>query len=114
MSYTTALKSKSLHPNCPLWVIGANVPDGPLVKLQTQPRALLDHDLDVEKRLQAEVLKDRIRIQEFFYDFDRLRKGHVGEAGFRTALGTLKFQFSENEMQQLIQKYKLDNGLINY
>ena len=37
-------------------------------------------ELDVEKRLQASVAKDRIRIKEFFIDFDKLRKGTVGEA----------------------------------
>jgi hypothetical protein len=46
-----------------------------------KPRQLLNVELDVEKRLQAEVLKDRIRIKQFFIDFDRLRKGYVGEAG---------------------------------
>jgi hypothetical protein len=29
------------------------------------------------------VLKDRIRIKQFFIDFDRLRKGTVGEAAVR-------------------------------
>ena len=37
-------------------------------------------ELDVEKRLQALVAKDRIRVKEFFIDFDKLRKGTVGEA----------------------------------
>jgi len=37
-------------------------------------------ELDVEKKLQALVAKDRIRIKEFFIDFDKLRKGYVGEA----------------------------------
>ena len=37
-------------------------------------------ELDVEKRIQALVAKDRIRIKEFFIDFDKLRKGFVGEA----------------------------------
>ena len=37
-------------------------------------------ELDVEKRLQAVVAKDRVRIREFFIDFDKLRKGWVGEA----------------------------------
>lgn len=41
---------------------------------------MLNVELDVEKRLQAMVLKDRIRIKQFFIDFDRLRKGTVGEA----------------------------------
>lgn len=35
---------------------------------------------DVERRLQAVIAKDRIRIKEFFIDFDKLRKGWVGEA----------------------------------
>jgi hypothetical protein len=36
--------------------------------------------LYVKKRLQALVAKDRIRVKEFFIDFDKLRKGTVGEA----------------------------------
>ena len=35
----------------------------------------------IEQRLSAFCLKDRVRIREFFHDFDRLRKGYVGEAG---------------------------------
>jgi len=52
-------------------------------------------EIEVEKRLQAWVAKDRIRIKEFFIDFDKLRKGVVGEAAFRTCLGTLNIRFSE-------------------
>lgn len=37
-------------------------------------------ELDVEKRLQAFVAKDGVRIKEFFIDFDKLRKGTCGEA----------------------------------
>lgn len=71
-------------------------------------------ELDVEKRLQAVVAKDRIRIKEFFIDFDKLRKGQVGIAPFRTCLGTLNFKFSEQEIQQLLKKYQCQNGLVNY
>jgi len=46
----------------------------------------LNYEKDFEKRLQALVLKDRIRIREFFLDFDRLRKGSVGEAGVSSFL----------------------------
>ena len=49
--------------------------------LVTNSQWALNVELDVEKKLQAEVLKDRIRIKEFFIDFDKLRKGYVGEAG---------------------------------
>lgn len=40
----------------------------------------LRHENDVEKRIQAAIVKDGIRIREFFIDFDKLRKGVVGEA----------------------------------
>lgn len=36
------------------------------------------------------------------------------EIQFRTCLGTLNIKFSEEEIGQLICKYKLDSGLINY
>lgn len=32
---------------------------------------------DVEARLQAQVVMKRVRIEEFFRDFDKLRKGKV-------------------------------------
>lgn len=47
----------------------------------TKPTDVLNVELDVEKRMQAEILKRQVRIKEFFHDFDRLRKGTVGEAG---------------------------------
>lgn len=46
---------------------------------QAAPKALA-LELDVEKRLQAFVVKDGVRIKEFFLDFDKLRKGTCGEA----------------------------------
>jgi hypothetical protein len=56
----------------------------------------------VEKRLQALAAKDRIRIREFFLDFDKLRKGYCGEAAFRTCIGTLNVRLDEREIQALI------------
>lgn len=50
-------------------------------------------ELDVEKRLQALVAKDRIRIKEFFIDFDKLRKGFVGEAAVSLWLCSLHFSY---------------------
>lgn len=50
-------------------------------------------ELDVEKRLQALVAKDRIRIKEFFIDFDKLRKGQVGEAAVSRLFIYLSFSY---------------------
>ena len=47
---------------------------------QQAQAAYMNVELDAERRLQALVAKDRIRIKEFFIDFDKLRKGFVGEA----------------------------------
>ena len=48
------------------------------------PERIINVELDVEKRLMAVVLKDRVRIKQFFQDFDRLRKGVVGIAAVST------------------------------
>lgn len=42
--------------------------------------ATLRFEGDVEKRIMARIAKDGVRIKEFFIDFDKLRKGTVGEA----------------------------------
>jgi len=44
---------------------------------------------DVEQRIQALAARDGVRIEEFFIDFDKLRKGTCGDAAFRTCIGTL-------------------------
>ena len=54
---------------------------------------MIDIELDVEKRMQAEVLKRQIRIKEFFHDFDRLRKGTVGEAGVNNIVQSQKISY---------------------
>ena len=47
---------------------------------QQKQVAYMNVELDVEKRIQALVAKDRIRIKQFFIDFDKLRKGTVWES----------------------------------
>ena len=48
---------------------------------------------DIEKRIQAVVLRDRIRIREFFLDFDNLRKGTVGEGGVRNQVTVVPLSY---------------------
>jgi hypothetical protein len=72
-------------------------------------------ELDVEKRLQAFVAKDGIRIRQFFIDFDKLRKGTCGDAAFRTCLGTLQIKLDMTEIDAIINKYKTGvANLVNY
>ena len=63
---------------------------------------------DVEKRLQAQVVMKRIRVEEFFRDFDKLRKGRVTVPQFRTVLSMLNFQLTEDEFDSLARKYGVD------
>lgn len=41
---------------------------------------------DVEDRLRSLVVMKRVRIEQFFYDFDKLRKGHVTKNQFNSIL----------------------------
>lgn len=67
-------------------------------------------ELDVEKRMQALVLKDRIRIKEFFIDFDKLRKGYVGEAG--VSIYKLMQIYFHNEMTLLSLSVTLNSFIL--
>ena len=74
-----------------------------------QPAVHIAHDpFDVELRLQAQVVMKRVRIEEFFRDFDKLRKGKVTVPQFRTVLSMLNFALTEAEFQSLAQKYNED------
>ncbi|KAL4466875.1 hypothetical protein ABPG74_010472 [Tetrahymena malaccensis] len=69
---------------------------------------------DIEKLIKAEVFKKQIRIREFFYDFDRLRKGVVTEDKFRSALSMLGMHLYEKDILSLINKYKSGPDQVKY
>eukprot|EP00736_Rhodelphis_marinus_P014185 Rmarinus@m.24293 len=59
-------------------------------------------------KLKHEVVNRRLRVHEFFVDFDPLRKGFVSPAVFRRNLRTLldnKFKLSEEDVQAVIAAY---------
>jgi hypothetical protein len=71
---------------------------------------------DVEHRLQALVVMKRVRIEEFFRDFDKLRKGKVTSNQFKSILSMLNFQLTDAEFEALALKYKTNDpeGLFDY
>lgn len=69
---------------------------------------------DVEDRIQNVVVMKRIRIGEFFRDYDKLRKGKVTGNQFTTVLCMLNFTLTDGEFDYLIEKYKTDDGMVNY
>ena len=56
-------------------------------------------------RLKADVFRARLRLREFFKDFDPLRAGVVTEAKFRTALDESGLKLNDPEMQQLARHF---------
>ena len=48
----------------------------------------------------------RIRIEEFFKDFDKLRKGKVTVPQFKSIFSMMKFSLTEEEFDSLALKYK--------
>ena len=74
-----------------------------------QPAVQIANDPSyIEQRLKAWVVMKRVRIEEFFRDFDKLRKGKVTVPQFRTVLSMLNFALTEEEFASLAQRYNLD------
>jgi len=75
-----------------------------------------NNPLDVELRIQHAVVMKRVRIEEFFFDFDKLRRGKVTKTQFESILSMLNFNLTKEEFQSLADKYRTSDPefLINY
>lgn len=62
----------------------------------------------VIRRLQAEVTLRRIRIREFFLDYDGLRKNIVTGDQFKRILSTLNIQLTDSEFNEILKIYNVD------
>ena len=56
---------------------------------------------DVLARIRSTCSQQRIRVSEFFRDFDRLRSGFITAAQFRIGLNMAKVQISQPEFEKL-------------
>jgi len=75
-----------------------------------QPRVEISNDpSDVEDRLRSLVVMKRVRIEQFFLDFDKLRKGHVTKNQFSSILSQLNFNFTQDEYNSLAKKYETND-----
>lgn len=52
----------------------------------------------------------RVRIEEFFRDFDKLRKGKVTVPQFKSILSMLKFNLTDKEFDSLADKYRTSDN----
>ena len=85
-------------------------------RFSQQPVNIANDPSDVEERLRALVVMKRVRIEEFFRDFDKLRKGKVTINQFKSILSMLNFSLTDVEFDSLAQKYKTNDpdNLFNY
>jgi len=51
----------------------------------------------------------RVRIEQFFLDFDKLRKGHVTKNQFNSILSQLNFNFTREEYDSLAARYETND-----
>jgi len=79
----------------------------PTINLSNNPR-------DCEERIQNMVVIKRVRIGEFFRDYDKLRKGKVTGNQFTSVLSMLDFNLTDEEYDFLIEKYKTADGMFQY
>ncbi len=68
----------------------------------------------MEKKIRAVCVMKRVRITEFFLDFDKLRKGAVTKDQFRRVLSMQGFGLTEGEYKALEEKYHNEDGHMNY
>ena len=75
-----------------------------------QPHVIISNDpSEVEERLKAAIVMKRIRIEEFFRDFDKLRKGRVTRPQFKSILSSMNFTLTNDEFKALAKKYETDD-----
>ena len=70
----------------------------------------------IEDGIRTIMQTKRIRVTEFFKDFDRLRSGFITESQFQRGLDQfLGLRLTTQEVANLIEKYKLrQDGMVNY
>lgn len=62
--------------------------------------------LDAKTKVQTLVYKNRIRLKEFFCDFDKLRSGFITQTQFKSGLSMARLGLSADEMDALVEEYK--------
>lgn len=76
----------------------------------------VDSAIKTEEDIRTEVRTKRVRVSEFFQDFDRLRSGYITESQFKRCLNQkLGLALHPYQVHGLCEKYNTKgNGMINY
>jgi len=76
-------------------------------------RRIQINDIDLEglmDKLRSRVLVRKLRINDFFKEFDRLRSGYCSKAHFRSAMGVANLNLTEAELGLLEEAYGHPNA----
>jgi Ca2+-binding EF-hand superfamily protein len=71
-------------------------------------------DYTPEEKVQARVVERRIRIREWFTDYDPLRKGYTTAGQARSILGLCLIPIGQGDWDALCAKYNREDGMFNY
>jgi len=71
-------------------------------------------DYTPEEKVQARVVERRIRIREWFSDYDPLRKGYCTAGQARSILATLNVPCAQGDWETLAAKYGRQDGMFNF
>lgn len=97
--------------------IYAVVPENPtsILEVRKDPKVWEQMVMSPEKKLQALVVMNRIRVKEFFLDFDNLRSGYVTRQQARSIFDSLlAIKIPEADWEYLVEKYSQADGKFNW
>nr|XP_002123656.3 uncharacterized protein LOC100183292 [Ciona intestinalis] len=70
---------------------------------------------NIENNIRTSLKTKRVRVSEFFKDFDRLRSGSITASQFKRCLDQfLGLKLSAKEIDEIADKYCLKDGMVNY
>lgn len=63
--------------------------------------------VQIEERMRMHIFKHRLRVIEYFSDYDKLRHGRISENQFICGLGLCRFKLTRDEIQKITEHYRL-------
>lgn len=83
-------------------------------RFSEQPVNKANDPRSVQERVRALVVMHRLRIEEYFRDFDKLRKGRVTRTQFESVLSALKVSLSKQELDALFAQFATEEGFFDH
>merc|ERR1711904_616518 len=95
--------------------MGTDVPYPKSELIKREDLVTRTHDeLHVVHKIQARVVERRLRLTEFFQDYDPLRKGFCNHGQVKSIFALLKISLEPDEFNELFQAYTREDGLFCY